>query len=181
MKRPNWHNPMPIPCCLPRNTSFTASPFRASAPVCTVSRPIATRRTAQASGSTSTQGRAEAGAVNRPQLRVVSGASRAASSSLPFLTVIILVLAGALITSMLLNAKMADTAYRMKEKQIELNVAEDHVETLRTQVQEASAPDALAGRAKELGMVPAAAPGVVDVNKGQLTEGTPAHAAKSGK
>ena len=27
----------------------------------------------------------------------------------------------------------------------------------------------------------AAAPGVVDVNKGQLTEGTPAHAAKSGK
>jgi len=28
---------------------------------------------------------------------------------------------------------------------------------------------------------PAAAPGVVDVNKGQLTEGTPAHAAKSGK
>ena len=90
-------------------------------------------------------------------------------------------LAGALITSMLLNAKMADTAYRMKEKQIELNVAEDHVETLRTQVQEASAPDALAGRAKELGMVPAAAPGVVDVNKGQLTEGTPAHAAKNGK
>ena len=116
-----------------------------------VTRPIATRRTAQASGSTSTQGRAEAGAVNRPQLRVVSGASRAASSSLPFLTVIILVLAGALITSMLLNAKMADTAYRMKEKQI------------------------------ELGMVPAAAPGVVDVNKGQLTEGTPAHGAKSGK
>ena len=146
-----------------------------------VTRPIATRRTAQASGSTSTQGRTEAGSVKRPQLRVVSGASRAASSSLPFLTVIILVLAGALITSMLLNAKMADTAYRMKEKQIELNVAEDHVETLRTQVQEASAPDALAGRAKELGMVPAAAPGVVDVNKGQLTEGTPAHAAKRGK
>ena len=66
-----------------------------------VTRPIATRRTAQASGSTSTQGRTEAGSVKRPQLRVVSGASRAASSSLPFLTVIILVLAGALITSML--------------------------------------------------------------------------------
>ena len=146
-----------------------------------VTRPIATRRTAQASGSTSTQGRAEAGSVKRPQLRVVSGSSRAASSSLPFLSLIIFVLAGALITSMLLNAKMADTAYRMKEKQVELNVAEDHVETLRTQVQEASAPDALAGRAKELGMVPAAAPGVVDVNKGQLTEGTPAHAAKNGK
>ncbi len=30
-------------------------------------------------------------------------------------------------------------------------------------------------------MVPAAAPGVVDVNKGQLTEGTPAHAPKTGK
>jgi len=146
-----------------------------------VTRPIATRRTAQASGSTSTQGRTEAGSVKRPPLRAGNGASRAASSSLPFLTLIIFVLAGALITSMLLNAKMADTAYRMKEKQVELNVAEDHVETLRTQVQEASAPDALAGRAKELGMVPAAAPGVVDVNKGQLTEGTPAHAARTRK
>ena len=92
-----------------------------------------------------------------------------------------MVLAGALVASMLLNAKMADTAYRMKEKQVELNVAEDHVETLRTQVQEASAPDALAVRAKDLGMVPAAAPGVIDVEKGQLTEGTPAQAPKAGK
>ena len=142
-----------------------------------VTRPITTRRTAQASGSTGT----EAGSVSRPQLRVISGASTATSSSLPFLTLIILVLAGALIASMLLNAKMADTAYRMKEKQVELNVAEDHVETLRTQVQEASAPDALADRAKDLGMVPAAAPGVVDVDKGQLTEGTPAHAPKTGQ
>ena len=146
-----------------------------------VTRPIATRRTAQASGSSGIQGRTEAGAVKRPQLRVISGASRTTSSSLPFLTLIIMVLAGALVASMLLNAKMADTAYRMKEKQVELNVAEDHVETLRTQVQEASAPDALATRAKELGMVPAAAPGVVDVDKGQLTEGTPAHAAKTGQ
>ena len=146
-----------------------------------VTRPITTRRTAQASGSTGTQERTEAGSVSRPQLRVISGASTATSSSLPFLTLIILVLAGALIASMLLNAKMADTAYRMKEKQVELNVAEDHVGTLRTQVQEASAPDALADRAKDLGMVPAAAPGVVDVNKGQLTEGTPAHAPKTGQ
>ena len=36
-------------------------------------------------------------------------------------------------------------------------------------------------RATVRAMVPAAAPGVVDVNKGQLTEGTPAHAVKSGK
>ena len=48
-------------------------------------------------------------------------------------------------------------------------------------MQEASAPDALANRAKELGMVPAAAPGVVDVDKGQLTEGTPAQAPKAGQ
>ena len=39
MKRLNWHNPMPILCCLPRNTIFTALPFRASAPVCTAFRP----------------------------------------------------------------------------------------------------------------------------------------------
>ena len=146
-----------------------------------VTRPITTRRTAQESGFTSTQGRTEVGAGNRPRLRVVSGASRATSSSLPFLALVIMVLAGALVASMLLNAKMADTAYRMKEKQVELNVAEDHVETLRTQVQEASAPDALAARAKELGMVPAAVPGVIDVENGRLTEGAPAQAPKTGQ
>ena len=146
-----------------------------------VTRPVTTRRSVQESGSTSTQGRPEASSASRPQLRVISGASRATSSSLPFLALVIMVLAGALVASMLLNAKMADTAYRMKEKQVELNVAEDHVETLRTQVQEASAPDALAARAKELGMVPAAAPGVVDVENGRLTEGTPAQALKTGQ
>ena len=144
-----------------------------------VTRPIATRRTAQASGSTSTQGRAEAGAVNRPQLRVVSGASRAASSSLPFLTVIILVLAGALITSMLLNAKMADTAYRMKEKQIELNVAEDHVETLRTQVQEASAPDALAGP-RSSGWCPPPPPASSTSTRGSSRRGPPPTPPRAG-
>ena len=54
-----------------------------------VTRPITTRRTVQASGSTSTQGRTEAGSVSRPQLRVISGATRATASSLPFLTLIL--------------------------------------------------------------------------------------------
>ncbi|CED91211.1 Hypothetical protein AAM4_1379 [Actinomyces succiniciruminis] len=77
---------------------------------------------------------------------------------------------------MLLNARMADTAYKMKTAQVELNVLNDHIETVRADVQEASAADTLAARAAELGMVPAAAPGVVDLADSTLAGGSAAEA-----
>ena len=90
----------------------------------------------------------------QPQLHVVRGVAPA-RSTLPFLLVVVTILVGALAASMLLNAKMADTAYKMKAAQVELNVLNDHIETVRSDVQEASSPDALASRAAALGMVPA--------------------------
>ena len=48
---------------------------------------------------------------------------------MPFLLVVVAILVGALAASMLLNAKMADTAYKMKAAQTELNVLNDHIET----------------------------------------------------
>ena len=89
---------------------------------------------------------------------------------------VVTILVGALAASMLLNAKMADTAYKMKAAQVELNVLNDHIETVRSDVQEASSPDALASRAAALGMVPAAAPGVVDLSSSTLSGGTAATA-----
>ncbi|WP_127842265.1 hypothetical protein [Actinomyces wuliandei] len=143
-------------------------------------RPAATRRSAVSWGGSPAAGERDArglqhdeAGTSRPRLRVVTGAAPA-RTTLPFLALIILVLAGALVASMLLNARMADTAYRMKEAQVELNVLNDHVETLRTDVQEASAPDSLATRASERGMVPAGAPGVVDLERSTLTEGASA-------
>lgn len=93
---------------------------------------------------------------------------------MPFLLMVVAILVGALAASMFLNAKMADTAYKMKTAQAELNVLNDHIETVRSDVQKASAPDTLASRAAELGMVPAAAPGVVDLPASTLSGGTAA-------
>ncbi|MCR2052605.1 hypothetical protein NSA19_07045 [Actinomyces bowdenii] len=143
-------------------------------------RPAGARRAATSwsaaagAGASTARARSQAPA-SRPNLRVIRAAAPA-RSTLPFLAMNIIILAGALVASMLLNAQMASTAYRMKEVQVEVNIMNDHVETLRTQVQEASAPDTLAAKATELGMVPAGAPGVVDLNGNRLTNGTAAQA-----
>ena len=111
----------------------------------------------------------------QPQLHVVRGVAPA-RATMPFLLVVVTILVGALAASMLLNARMADTAYKMKAAQTELNVLNDHIETVRSDVQEASSPDALASRAAALGMVPAAAPGVIDLSSSTLSGGTAATA-----
>ena len=112
-------------------------------------------------------------ARDQPQLHVVRGVAPA-RTTMPFLLMVVAILVGALAASMFLNAKMADTAYKMKTAQAELNVLNDHIETVRSDVQKASAPDTLASRAAELGMVPAAAPGVIDLSSSTLSGGTAA-------
>lgn len=99
-----------------------------------------------------------------------------ARATVPFLVLVALILAGALVASMVLNAGMADTAFKMHKAQIELNVVNDHIVTVRTELQKSSAPGTLAERASELGMVPAGAPGVVDLSQGTVSGGQPAQA-----
>lgn len=111
--------------------------------------------------------------TSRPELRVVRGLAPA-RSTLPFILLVTLILAGALVASMLLNARMAQTAYQMKSAQIELNVLNDHIDTVRSSVQEASSSEALAARAAALGMVPASAPGVVDLTSSTVSAGSAA-------
>lgn len=109
----------------------------------------------------------------RPQLTVVR-AIAPARSTLPFLVLVVVILVSALLAPMILNAQMARTAYAMQKAQIELNELNDHTETLCTQVQQASAPGSLAERAAALGMVPAAAPGVIVLSDHTITGGEPA-------
>jgi len=51
---------------------------------------------------------------------------------------VVLILAGALVASMVLNARMAETAFRMQGTQAELNVVNDHIDTVRSQVEDAA-------------------------------------------
>jgi len=126
------------------------------------------------------QARPASEAAGRPELRVVRGIVPS-RRTLPFLALVIGILACALVSTMLLNARMADTAYKMKAAQVELNVLNDHIETVRADVQEASSADSLAARAAELGMVPAAAPGVVDLSDSTLAGGAAAAEADDTK
>ncbi|WP_233188328.1 hypothetical protein [Actinomyces qiguomingii] len=129
--------------------------------------------TARAADRTASRPAAETPA--RPELRVVRGIVPS-RRTLPFLALVIGILACALVSTMMLNARMAETAYKMKTAQVELNILSDHIETVRADVQEASAADALASRAAELGMVPAAAPGVIDLSDSTVAGGTAAEA-----
>ena len=114
--------------------------------------------------------RPETAPQERPALYVVRGFAPA-RSTVPFIMVIVLILAGALAASMLLNASMAATAFRMQSTEVELNVVNDHIVTVRSQVEDASAASSLTKRAAELGMVPAAAPGVIDLGASHLSAG----------
>ncbi|MDU0349149.1 hypothetical protein [Actinomyces sp. MRS3W] len=131
--------------------------------------------TARAARRPATQARPAGESSARPELHVVRGVVPS-RRTLPFLALVIGILACALVSSMLLNAWMADTAYKMKTAQVELNVLTDHIETVRSDVREASAADTLAARAAKLGMVPAAAPGVIDLSSSTLAGGSAATA-----
>ena len=121
------------------------------------------------------QAGAQEASRSQRQLRVVRGIAPG-RSTIPFVLLIAAILVGALATTMVLNAKMAATAYDLQKASAELDVVQDRVETVRGQVNDAAAPDALAKRASELGMVPAAAPGVVDLRSGTVTGGSAAGA-----
>lgn len=109
----------------------------------------------------------------RPTLEVVRSIAPA-RATLPFLLLVVTILAAALVTSMVLNARMAQTAFEMQTMREKLNVINDHIDTVSTQVEDQAAPDHLAQRATELGMVPAGVPGVVDLGAGQVVGGAPA-------
>ncbi|WP_159626491.1 hypothetical protein [Actinomyces sp. zg296] len=151
-----------------------------SAAIAATARPTSpTKRTWEGGARPRPQRGAREAPLPQRQLRVVRGIAPG-RSAIPFMLLIAAILIGALAITMVLNAKMAATAYELQKASTELDVVQDHLETVRGQVNDAAAPDALAKRAAELGMVPAAAPGVVDLRNGTVTGGSAAGAPGAG-
>lgn len=175
--RPTPHRgrPAPDPARPARDTRRRAPAGTTGAP----SRPASPRPArARTQGAPARPARPAPGAQETPRTRpahlrlvraVVPG-----RLSLPLVLTVLLLLVTSLVASMLLNAAMADTAFRMREASIELDIVNDHIDTLRSDLQRAAAPGTLAQRARELGMVPAGAPGVVDLDAGTVSGGQPA-------
>ncbi|WP_406449188.1 septum formation initiator [Streptomyces sp. NBC_00876] len=91
-----------------------------------------------------------------------SGPSNAART--PFVLLVVLLLGGGLITLLLLNSALNEGSFRLSELKKRTTDLTDDQQALQRDVDSASEPDALARRARELGMVPGGSPAFLDPN-----------------
>ncbi|MET7642706.1 septum formation initiator [Streptomyces sp. NPDC005426] len=91
-----------------------------------------------------------------------AGPSNAARA--PFVLLVVLLLGGGLITLLLLNSALNEGSFRLSELKKRTTDLTDDQQALQRDVDSASEPDALARRARELGMVPGGSPAFLDPN-----------------
>ncbi|GAA3370377.1 hypothetical protein GCM10020367_16770 [Streptomyces sannanensis] len=89
-----------------------------------------------------------------------SGPSSAARS--PFVLLVVLLLAGGLITLLMLNSSLNEGSFRLSELKKRTTELTDEQQALQRDIDDYSAPDALERRARELGMVPGGSPVFLD-------------------
>lgn len=109
----------------------------------------------------------------RPDLRVVEG-TLPRRSVLPIAIVAIVVLLIAIIVPMVINTQMAETAFEIRDQQLELNELDAEAWTLQTKLQEVSSPVSLERAARAQGMVPAGQTGIITLSTGSVEGGQPA-------
>lgn len=102
-----------------------------------------------------------------------AGPSNAART--PFVLLVVLLLGGGLITLLLLNSALNEGSFRLSELKKRTTDLTDDQQALQRDVDSASEPDALARRARELGMVPGGSPAFLGPN-GQV-RGVPSAAS----
>ncbi|MFB4425155.1 septum formation initiator family protein [Streptomyces sp. QL37] len=89
-----------------------------------------------------------------------SGPSTAART--PFVLLVVLLLAGGLISLLLLNSALNEGSFRLSKLKRETTELTDEQQALQRDVDSYSEPDALERRARELGMVPGGSPAFLD-------------------
>ena len=89
-----------------------------------------------------------------------SGPNTAART--PFVLLVVLLLAGGLISLLLLNSALNEGSFRLSRLERETTELTDEQQALQRDVDSYSEPDALERRARELGMVPGGSPAFLD-------------------
>lgn len=107
------------------------------------------------------------------ELRIVEGA-RPRRSVLAILVLLVIVAMASVVASMVLNTRMAQTSFEIREQQLALNELEAKSWTMRAELDRKASPTELERAAKANGMVPAGSPGFVSLDKGTVEGGTPA-------
>ncbi len=107
------------------------------------------------------------------ELRIVEGA-RPRRSVLAILVLLAIVAMASVVASMVLNTRMAQTSFEIREQQLALNELEAKSWTMRAELDRKASPTELERAAKANGMVPAGSPGFISLDKGTVEGGTPA-------
>ncbi len=107
------------------------------------------------------------------ELRIVEGV-RPRRSVLAILVLLVIVAMASVVASMVLNTRMAQTSFEIREQQLALNELEAKSWTMRAELDRKASPTELERAAKANGMVPAGSPGFISLDKGTVEGGTPA-------
>jgi cell division protein FtsB len=113
----------------------------------------------------------------RPLVRPSGPGGRSTAARSPFVLLIGVLLAGGLISLLLLNAAVNQDSFTLNKLQKQTGQLTDEEQALQQEVDEYSAPGALDKRARELGMVPGGNPAFL--SPGGTVRGDPAEARPS--
>ena len=107
------------------------------------------------------------------ELRIVEG-TRPRRSAVAILMLLVAVALGSVLASMVLNTRMAQTSFEIREQQLALNELEAQSWTMRADLDRKASPTELEKAAKANGMVPAGTSGFITLETGTVEGGTPA-------
>lgn len=107
------------------------------------------------------------------ELRIVEG-TRPRRSAVAILMLLVAVALGSVLASMVLNTRMAQTSFEIREQQLVLNELEAQSWTMRAELDRKASPTELEKAAKANGMVPAGSSGFITLETGTVEGGTPA-------
>jgi hypothetical protein len=112
-----------------------------------------------------------------PRLSVVPSL-RARPARMPFVLLVVGLLAGGLIALLMLNTKLAENSFRLQNMQRQSAQLADREQALRQEVAVNESPQRLAELARRLGMVPSENPAFLDTRDGRVL-GVPSPGAAS--
>jgi len=107
------------------------------------------------------------------ELRIVEG-TRPRRSAVAILMLLVAVALASVLASMVLNTRMAQTSFEIREQQLVLNELEAQSWTMRAELDRKASPAELEKAAKANGMVPARTSGFITLETGTVEGGTPA-------
>ena len=107
------------------------------------------------------------------ELRLVQG-TRPRRSLMAVVALLVAVALASVVASMVLNTRMAQTSFEIREQQLTLNELEAQSWTMRSELDRKASPTELEEAAKTNGMVPAGRSGFITLETGTVEGGTPA-------